>query len=332
MTVTRVHITVDTEFSIAGAFQDPKKHRPVGPPAVYCPLNGTSGGLGFLFGTLAREGIRATFFVEALNTCYFGDEPMGGIAREIQAAGHDVQLHLHPCWTYFEREDWPQTLQTDPPNDDITLRPVEEVSRLIRLGQEVFRRWGVPEPRVLRTGGLRVGRTVYEAMQRCGMPIASNVGLAIYRPAEPELRLYSGCHDVSGVCEFPVTTYSDLQWSGRKHLKTLTITGTSWPELRILLQRARALQVSDVVVLTHPFEYVKHRDITYEDLYPDRINRRRLESLCAFLANEPDFEAACMSTLGDAAVPQEDRLLDVPPWHAAGRMLVNRINHAVLRL
>ena len=330
--VTRVHITVDTEFSIAGAFQDPARHQPVGSRAVYCPINGASGGLGFMLETLEQHDVRATFFVEALNTCYFGDEPMGAIAREIAGAGHDVQLHLHPCWAYFEREDWVQTLQTDPPNDDITLRPVEEVERLIRLGREAFERWGIAAPKVLRTGGLRVGQGVYEAMRRCGMDIASNIGLAIYRPAEPDLHLHGGWHDVAGVREFPVTTYTDLRLRGRDHLKTLTVTGTSWPEMRILLQRARALHVSDVVVLTHPFEYVKHRDVTYETLYPDRISRRRLQNLCAFLANEPDFEAACMSAVGEEPALGADTLLEVPPWLAAGRMLVNRINHAVLRL
>lgn len=329
---TRVHITVDTEFSIAGAFQDPACHKPVGAPAVYCPVNGPSGGLGFMLDTLAHHGVRATFFVEALNTRYFGDGPMGAIAREIADAGHDVQLHLHPCWTYFERENWTQTLRTEPPNDDITLRPVEEVERLIGLGREAFAHWGVTAPQVLRTGGLRVGHGVYEAMRRCGMHIASNVGLAIYRPKEPELRLYGGRHDVAGVREFPVTTYADLRLRGRDHLKTLTVTGTSWPEMRVLLRRAREREVSDVVVLTHPFEYVKHRDITYETLYPDRISRRRLRNLCAFLANEPDFEAACMSQVDEEAGSERDDLLEVPPLLAAGRMLVNRLNHAVLSI
>ena len=329
---TRVHITVDTEFSIAGAFQDPHRHQPVGPPAVYCPLEGKSGGLGYLLETLARFRLPATFFVEALNTCYFGDEPMGGIAREIAAAGHSVQLHLHPCWTYFERPSWADSLQTDPPNDDITRRSVDEIERLIQLGQATFKRWGLDTPAVLRTGGLRVNTKVYEAMGRCGMTTASNIGLAVYRPAEPALQRLSGCHQIQGIRELPVTTFADLHLPRKPHLKTLTITGTSWPEMCTLLKQARARGLSDVVVLTHAFEYIKHRDITYQTLYPDRINRGRLEKLCAFLAEEPGFEAATLSGTSDCVTAQQDLLLGVQPWQAAGRMLVNRLNHAIMRL
>ena len=328
---TRVHITVDTEFSIAGAFDDPRACAPVGPPAVYCEVDGRSQGLGYLLETLAHYGLRATFFVEALNTCHFGDGPMGAIARRLHEEGHDVQLHLHPCWTYFEREDWAARLAADPPNDDITRRSPGEIVRLIELGKAAFARWGVRPPTVLRTGGLKVSRPVYEAMHACGMTLASNVGLAIFRPAETDLHLYAGRHEVAGVTEIPVTTYEDLGIPGRPHYKTLTVTGSSWPEMRALLQDARRKGVSDVVVLTHPFEYVKHRDITYERLYLNRVTRRRLDRLCRFLSSEPGFEAVCMGDAAlDEAARRDNTLLSVPPLYAAGRMIVNRLNHAVM--
>lgn len=329
---TRVHLTIDTEFSIAGAFGDPVDSRPVGPPAVYCRIGERSEGLGFLLETLACHGQRATFFVEALNTRYFGDEPMGEIANRLRAAGHDVQLHLHPCWTYFQHDDWVHRLPVDPPNDDVTCRSEEELARLIDTGRAAFGRWGLPAPTVLRTGGLRANLAVYRAMRRCGMALASNLGLAVFWPREPALRLYAGRHAVEGVTEVPVTTFADLNLPGRPHYKTLTITGCSWPEIRCVLEGARAAGLSDVVVLTHPFEYVKHRDRTYEKLYPDRINRGRLERLCAFLAAAPDFEAA---TLGSVAEPSpsdgRNPLLRVPLAYAVGRMLVNRINHTFMR-
>lgn len=190
--------------------------------------------------TLAGYGIRATFFVETLNTHYFGDEPMGGIARALHRAGHDVQLHLHPCWSYFERSDWSDRLKTDPPNDDICRRDRTELERLIRSGMETFERWSVPAPLALRTGGLRVSRAIYQAMRACGLTLASNVGLGIYRPAEPELRLPSGRHRIEDVVEIPVTSYLDRSIPGRPRCKSLTITGTSWPETRALLRQAKA--------------------------------------------------------------------------------------------
>lgn len=328
-----VHLTVDTEFNIAGAFSDPETRQPVGSEAVHCDVNGRSEGLGHLLRTLGDHGLRATFFVEALNTCYFGDGPMGEIARAIHDAGHDTQLHLHPCWTYFERPDWKRRLASDPPNDDVTRRSVDEMARLIDLGREAFRRWQLPEPRVLRTGGLRVRLNVYRAMQTCGMPMSSSVGLAVFRPAEQELQLCAGCHAVNGVLELPVTTYTDFRIGNRLHQKTLTVTGTSWPEMRTVLLRARDSGLSDVVVLTHPFEYVKHRDADYRRLYVDRINQRRLEKLCAFLADTPGFEAATLAErLGDCRPGPDNTAISVPPAYALGRIIVNRINHSVMHL
>lgn len=330
---TRVHVTIDTEFDIAKTFRDPSIYKPIGEQAVYCRLSdGRSSGLGFLLETFARFGISATFFVEALNTYYFGDETMGDIAREISTAGHSVQLHLHPCWAYFSRTNWAETLASDPPNDDITRRTVDEIECLIRIGQDIFQRWGLTKPEVLRTGGLRVNSNVYEAMKRCGIMTASNVGLAVYRPAESALQIFGGCHRIYGIREFPVMTFSDLKLLRKKHLKTLTITGTSYLEMSTLLKRARMLGITDVVVLTHPFEYIKHRDIKYERIYPDHINRNRLAKLCEFLAEEPGFEASRISAVSNCVSVEEDRLLSVPPWQAAIRILVNRVNHSVMRL
>lgn len=328
---TRVHITVDTEFSIAGAFSDPINRRPVGPQAVYCRIGQRSHGLGFLLETLERHRQKATFFVEALNTHHFGDQPMGSIARQLHAAGHDVQLHIHPCWEYFSRDDWAARLKCDPPNDDITLRSEDEMVRLIEMGLAAFERWALPLPTVLRTGGLRVNLAVYRAMKRCGMRRASNLGLAVFRPREPALQLYAGCHEVEGVVEIPVNTFSDFALAGRRHLKTLTITGCAWPEIRSVLERCRAAGVSDVVVLTHAFEYVKHRDVTYEKLYPDRINRGRLQRLCEYLAHEPGFEAATLGGIDATPDSGTNPLVAVPLAYALGRMAVNRINHTVMR-
>lgn len=328
---TRVHITIDTEFSIAGAFADPARRRPVGAQAVYCRIGEASYGLGYLLDTFARYGVKATFFVEALNTDYFGDEPMGEIARRLHAAGHDVQLHLHPCWTYFRQADWQTRLKASPPNDDITRRSEDEVVGLIEAGVAAFVRWGMPAPTVLRTGGLKANLAVYRAMRRCGMRVASNLGLAVFRPREPQLQLYSGRHDVEGVVEIPVTTFSDLRLPGRTHYKTLTITGASWGESRSVLARAHLAGVSDVVVLTHAFEYVKHRDVTYEKLYPDRINRARLARLCEFLTTTPGFQASTLGGLGAVAPAAGNHLVSVPLLQAAGRMLVNRINHSIMR-
>src|ERR1700724_4638510 len=72
-----VCITVDTEFSIGGNFGNPEM-APIAKPIVLGMIGGQEHGLGFILDSLAEFGVRATFFVETLQTAYFGDEPMGG--------------------------------------------------------------------------------------------------------------------------------------------------------------------------------------------------------------------------------------------------------------
>ena len=73
---TEVCLTIDTEFSIGGAFDDPINRRPIGEAFVRCPVEGVEHGLPFILRTLARFGVPATFFVETLNAAHFGDLPM----------------------------------------------------------------------------------------------------------------------------------------------------------------------------------------------------------------------------------------------------------------
>ena len=98
----KVCLTVDTEFSIGGAFLDPARYRPVGEQRVWCHVGERSHGLGFLLDELDRHALPATFFVESLHVAYFKNSTMPGIAREIAARGHAVELHAHPCWLTFQ--------------------------------------------------------------------------------------------------------------------------------------------------------------------------------------------------------------------------------------
>src|SRR5689334_22997846 len=109
---TEVCITVDVEFSIAGSLTDPTRYRPVSDPPVYGRIDGREHGLGFLLDCLRDHGLTATFFVECLNTHYFGARPMGAAVERLLAAGQDVQMHLHPEWLYFRDPRWAETVAT----------------------------------------------------------------------------------------------------------------------------------------------------------------------------------------------------------------------------
>lgn len=325
---TEVCITIDTEFDIAGTFIDPERFSPVAESNVWCDQDSTSHGLGFLLSTFAEYGVSATFFVEALNSIYFGDDPMRSIVREIVEDGHDAQLHLHPVWTYFADADWRERLAHSRPNDSFVGRSRAEVESLIEQGRQAFGRWGVDQPVALRTGGLRVDTNVYHGMSAQGMRLASNVGVAIYQPEPEALQLYAGRHRVNGVVEVPVLTYRRRGLPKSLSEKSLTITGTSWGEMRRLLWGARRAGVGPVIILTHPHEFAKGDG--RGGWRPDHINQRRLRKLCKFLAARTDeFEVVTFGQRVDrwsGSVSGRAPILSVPAVYGLGGIIENLYN------
>jgi hypothetical protein len=236
---TEVCLTIDTEFGIGGAFNDPTNRLPIGEAFVRCPAEGVEHGLPFILRTLARFGVPATFFVETLNAVHFGDLPMRRVGDAILEAGQDIQLHLHPCWLYFRGADWAQRLKRVAPNDSCAGRSLSELDDIIGAGLEPFARFGWPRPVALRTGNLETDHTVYTAMSRFGFKIASNIGLGCFQPSDPALHLRAGRHWINGVLEVPVLSYLQLAIGVFKRLHLVTITGVGQWEMTALLRRAR---------------------------------------------------------------------------------------------
>lgn len=321
---TQVCITIDTEFSIAGAFTD-SSLLPVSAPMVWCDVNGRSEGLGFLLERFQRSQIPATFFVETAHRNYFHEDPMKPIVGRIRADGHDVELHAHPCWTVFRHPDWRELVRREPRQDDFFGRGEDSSVALIQQGIDAFADWGAPRPQVFRSGSLQHDDALYRAMARAGMPYSSNVAMAIFDSGDPQYALYSGAHERHGVLELPVLTFADWSVGGRKHLKSLTIAGTSFPEMRTLLDQAERAGVGQVVILTHPFEYVQSRDYGLQHARRHKVNQRRLAELCSFLdANRDRFTPSTMAAAGKQAAgrPSANHLLQGALWQSVRRMAV----------
>ena len=194
MPPTNVILTVDIEFSIAGAFTDPSRFKPLGQDWVLGSDGIKEHGLGFLLDTLQRHNARATFFVEALNTAYFGPGPMGDIARRIRDAGHDVQLHIHPCWLAFDDGPYVREPGSASPNDQCGTFPTKAFAEILERAIDTFEEWGIARPVALRTGGFNVSRNVYQAQRIANIPLASNVCASIAPSNDTQLRFRSGRH------------------------------------------------------------------------------------------------------------------------------------------
>ena len=320
---TRVCITVDTEFSMGGVAAD-ARHQPVAEPMVWCDVDGRSEGLGFLLHQFARWSIPATFFVETSHRHHFPHDPMAPIARRIAAHGHEVQLHVHPCWSVFQHADWQARLRAQPRQDDFYGRSEDSSLALIEHGLAAFRAWRLAPPLAFRSGCLQHDAALYRALARAGVPYSSNVGLAIFNSGDPAYQLYSGRHERHGVAEFPVLTFKDWRVGQHQHHKSLTIAGSSFAETRYLLGQARRAGLAQVVILTHPFEYIQSRDLGRQRARRHGVNQRRLTALCQFLDCHRDrfqpcglAEAARHDTAANSA---SNTLLEGKPWHSLRRM------------
>lgn len=329
--LTEVCLTVDTEFSIAGAFADPQRRRPAGDQVVRGTVGEREEGLGFLLDSFAQARLPATFFIETLQTCYFGDRPMGAIAERIAAAGHDLQLHFHPCWLHFRLSDWQR--RTAEVSDASSGRSDQGLDEILALGLDAFSRWGLARPIAARTGNLDVDTSVHRALKRFSIPISSSIGSAISPPREVRLQLWGGRHWIEGVLELPVLTFRAMRLGNWMRPSALTITGCSWPELENVLWQARKTGLSPVVILTHPGEFIKSRDPQHRDIRPNRVNQGRLLRLLRFLCrNAEDFVAVSIRDRAAAWLAMDataNPLLPGGTAQAVRRMLQNFVNDHV---
>lgn len=328
---TQVCISIDTEFSIAGYFDKPDTHLPVAEPLVYGSVDGKEEALGFLLETFDHYNTRATFFVECANYFYFGDEPMQTVVNRIKAAQQDIQLHVHPIWlTFHDNPDMGKFSH----NDDCSGRDVEELKRAFGACIDVFQRWVGHKPLAIRTGSLRADENVYHVMRDLDVPMSSNVALGVFQPSEPLLSHDSGRHLIHGVMEVPVFSYQDINIAGRAHKKSLQITSCSWPEMKHLLWKARKLGIENIVILTHPFEYIKKTDFRYTKLTRNRVNQTRLQNLCQFIQqHSEDFMSADFTSQHSDWTASElnQQAIEIPAIYAVGRKLHNRLNDMIWR-
>lgn len=330
MKPTEITITIDTECSVAGAFTYPEKYKPIADQAILCEVDGKEQGVGFLLDTFAEYGITASFFIECAHYFYFGDEPMRSVTKRILEAGQDTQLHVHPCWMNYNKDT---DLGIFPTDDSCKGRSYDELRKIFELSIDIFARWTGRKPDAIRTGSLVADMNIYKVMKDLGIPLSSNVAMSVNPPDEPELNLYGGRNIIDGIMELPIFSYRDMNLFGKQSVKSLQINSCSWPEMKFLLRKAREEGVENIVILTHPFEFIKKSDPFFTKMARNRVNQERLVNLCRFISeHDQDFISADFGSNRDKWLQQEpfvQKVIDIPSYYMMGRKLHNKLNDTI---
>ena len=291
---TRVILTVDTEPSIAGAMEDPARFPPLLDEPVWGEVNGCSEALGFVTRTLAQYDLKATFFVETVQVRHFGPQVMQRYTDHLLENEQDVQLHIHPVW---------QNLSHPPPadrryNDDSGALDEAELLTLIEDGCNQIQAWTGARPVAMRTGNFSATLAVYRAMAQAGVKLSSNICIANATYPEASLCHAGGAHMIEGVQELPAGCFIDPGPVGKGRYRAVQITACSTAELFHLLNQCHKQSVDTLILVTHPFEFIKKADFRYNSLRPNRLVQGRLESLCNFLSQHPDrFQVSTFGAL-----------------------------------
>jgi peptidoglycan/xylan/chitin deacetylase (PgdA/CDA1 family) len=299
--MVNVYITVDTECSLGGAWEN-SHWKPVGPEeAVLGRIDSRLYGVPLIMDILEENGLRATFFTEVLVSDLLADSELAAAYSPIRDRGHDAQLHMHPVFHYYylvtrgrlRREDLPERM------DLIGSLPLDIQIELLKKGCSIFRNIFGSMPVAFRAGVYGASMATLEALKAVGILYDSSFNAAYLRdsclmgPREPTNMPWQS----HGVWEIPVTTFETGAGSMRG-LKPLEVSAVSLWELQDVLDQAERLGQDTVTVMLHSFAFLKRADVQFRKMRPDHLVIRRFRKFCNFLrSNEHRFRVLTFSEI-----------------------------------
>ena len=327
-----VYITIDTECSMGGAWNDAGV-RPVPPErAILGKVGNSYYGTPLIMDILEENGLKGVFFIEVLATPVVDERQMADAYGQIVSRGHDAELHLHPVYSFYS-DFLAGKIKRDqlPPNMDLIGRlPLEKQIELLREGNCLFRKLVGKEPVAFRAGCFGASSSTLAALQQAGIPYDSSFNRSY---AGETCTIESPSTNVpwqqGGVWEVPITNFETGAFSLR-NLKPLDVGAVSLLEMQSVLKQAARAALSPVVILLHSFTLFKWRGVQFHDLRPDRLVIGRFRGLCRFLRdNAKNFRVVTFADqpifLPDA---QQDYIPKMGSFVPFCRKLVQGINRA----
>lgn len=273
---------------------------------------GRRGGLPLHLRILNDHGVRSTCFVEPLFAGRFGMAPLQEIVGMILAAGHEVQLHLHPEWVDECRE--PLLPGPRAKRQHLRQYSASEQAELIGIGARWLEAAGAPRPTAFRAGSFAFNADTLAALEHNGIPIDSSYNASLFgqtsglSPGRPLL----ASERFGAVVEIPMTVFHD--GLGLRHAQ---LTACSASELENLLCMAAEQAHGHFMLLSHNFELM-----TPDKRNVDRVVVRRLERVAALLTRHRDlFRVRGMGGPAPCLPERAIRPLRSPLWRTGHRVL-----------
>ncbi|QDZ09209.1 polysaccharide deacetylase family protein [Sphingomonas panacisoli] len=261
-------LTIDTELMW--------RHHSAGLPLtdqVERSLEPAGVGIAYQLATLARHGLKATFFVDPMPTMVFGLDAIRPVVEAIVAAGQEVQLHLHPNWAGARTDDVARHARFE-----LIDYSLDEQRALIAGARDLLKACGAPDPIAFRAGSYAANDDTLIALAELGFaydsshngadaPWPSAIGLPPRQIAPVEHK---------GVVEVPVTLIEDVPGS----LRQFQICALSQGEMRAALDHAVSAGHEAVTIVGHSFELANRAGTRANGVHVGRF-----EALCGMLAD-----------------------------------------------
>ncbi len=309
----KVFFTVDVEIWCDGWSGIDEKFPDAFRRYIHGPTPKGDFGLGYQIDVLNDHGLPGVFFVEPLFSSRFGIGPLEEIVGLVQGGGQEVQLHLHTEWVDEAME--PLLEDVDGKRQHLRYFSLEEQGTLIAKGLDFMRRAGSAEINAFRAGSFAFNRETLKALSGNGIAFDSSynaslfgldsgvmTGIPVVEPVQCE-----------GVCEYPMTVFSD----GTGSLRHAQLTACSFSEIEGLLWKALEEGRNSFVILSHSFELLNRAKDR-----PDETVVGRFRKLCSFLDKNRDSFLACgFHGLEPVGVSEQPPPLASPLWRTGVRMM-----------
>jgi hypothetical protein len=284
--MVQVFLTIDTECSMGGAWENPACKPVVPERGVLGKIGPDYYGIPRIMDILEENGLRGTFFVEVFASLNGYRSDLAKAYAGIVERGHDVQLHLHPIHYFYHMVQQGRLAPEQLPalKDMIGSLPLQTQVKLLEKGITLFREMIGKAPAAFRAGNFGASMSTLDALEKVNIRFDSSFS-APYLGASCMMDSRGAVNNPwqhGAVCEIPVTSFETGAWNLRG-LKPLNINAVSFWEMQKVLEQAERLGLRAVTFIAHSFSLFKAADEQFARLRPDRLVLRRLERLCRFL-------------------------------------------------